>query len=71
MIRIISQRVFSDGKLYVEGACVKSDTKPTAGFVTGSKLTEADTGDVYMFYEGENPGWGKIASGPAAEQAAD
>lgn len=64
MIRVLKQRVFEDGKLYIEGACVASDTKPTAGIVTGSKLTEADTGDVYMFYEDETtPAWAKIKAG--------
>ena len=68
MIRILNQRAFADGKLYIEGACVHSDTKPTAGIVTGSKLTEADTGDVYMFYEDSTtPAWSKIQAGPAKE----
>ena len=66
MIRILEQRAIEDGKLYIEGACVKADTKPTAGLVTGSVMTEADTGDVYMFYEGDSPAWGKIAAGPTA-----
>lgn len=65
MIRVIYERVIEDGKTYIEGACVADDTKPTAGLVTGSVLTEADTGDVYMFYEDETtPGWGKIKAGP-------
>ena len=65
MIRILNQRVVADGKLYIEGACVHEDTKPTTGIVTGSKLTEADTGDVYMFYEDNTtPTWAKIQAGP-------
>ena len=65
MIRILNQRVFEDGKLYIEGACVALDTKPTEGIVTGSVMTEADTGDVYMFYEDETtPAWAKIVAGP-------
>lgn len=65
MIRILEQRVFDDGKLYIKGACVKSDSKPTVGIVTGSELTEADTGDVYMFYEdATTPAWAKISAGP-------
>lgn len=70
MIRVLKQRVFEDGKLYIEGACVAADvaTLPTAGFVTGSKMTVADSGDVYMFYEDEStPAWAKIAAGPAAD----
>lgn len=67
MIRVIYERVFEDGKTYIEGACVAADTKPTACLVTGSVLTEADTGDVYMFYEDETtPAWGKIKAGPTA-----
>ena len=67
MIRILNQRVFEDGKMYIEGACVALDTKPTDDIVTGSRLTEADTGDVYMFYEDEStPAWAKIQAGPTA-----
>ena len=69
MIRVLNQRVFDDGKLYIEGACVAADvaTLPTAGFVTGSKMTVADSGDVYMFYEdASTPAWAKIAAGPTA-----
>lgn len=66
MIRILNQRVFEDGKLYIEGACVHGDDKPTAGIVTGSTLQEADTGDVYMFAEGDSPAWAKIAAGYVA-----
>ena len=64
MVRIIFEREYGDGLKYIEGACVADDTKPTAGIVTGSVLTEADTGDVYMFYEGDSPAWGKIQAGP-------
>ena len=66
MIRILEERIVADGLRYIEGACVKADTKPTTGIVTGSKLTEADTGDVYMFYEGDSPAWAKIQAGPSA-----
>lgn len=64
MIRWIVDKPFADGLRYVEGACVSSDAKPTTGIITGSKLTEADTGDVYMFYEDSTtPAWTKIAAG--------
>lgn len=67
MIRIINERIYEDGRRLIDGACVADDTKPTDGLVTGSTLTEADTGDVYMFYEDDTtPGWGKIAAGPTA-----
>lgn len=67
MVRIIYEREYGEGLKYIEGACVHEDTKPTAGIVTGSVLTEADTGDVYMFYEDDTtPAWGKITAGPVA-----
>ena len=67
MIRVLYERVFDDGLKYIEGACVADDTKPTEGIVTGSKLVEADTGDVYMFYEDSTtPAWAKIQAGPTA-----
>ena len=31
--------------------CTSSDTKPEAGFITGTKLTEVDTGNIYLFNE--------------------
>ena len=67
MIRILEERIYEDGKRLIMGACVHADDKPTAGLVTGSTLTEADTGDVYMFYEGDSPAWGKIAAGPTVD----
>ena len=61
MVRILNQRVFEDGKLYIEAAGVADDTKPTTGIVTGSLFMEADTGDVYVFYEdASTPAWTKI-----------
>ena len=66
MIRILNERVFEDGKLLIEGACVDADVTdlPKTGIVTGSTMTCADSGDVYMFAEGDSPAWGKIAAGP-------
>ena len=69
MVRILESRVFSDGLMYIKGACVDADvsTLPTTGFVTGSEMTCADSGDRYMFYEDKTtPGWGKIKAGPTA-----
>ena len=68
MIRILTERVFEDGKMYIEGACVDADVTdlPKTGIVTGSTMTCADSGDVYMFAEGDSPAWGKIAAGPTA-----
>lgn len=66
MIRILKERVYSDGLKLIEGACVDADVTdlPTSGIVTGSTMTCADSGDVYMFAEGDSPAWGKIAAGP-------
>lgn len=68
MIRILTNKIFGNGLVYIEGACLSSDTKPTAGIVTGSKFTEADTGDVYMFAEGDSPAWNKIQAGYVAPE---
>jgi hypothetical protein len=67
MIRELVRKTYSGGLAYAEYAGVSTDTKPTTGIITGSKFTEADTGDVYMFYEGDSPSWGKIQAGPVAD----
>ena len=69
MIRILNERIVADGVKYIEGACVAADVAglPTSGLVTGSKMTVADSGDVYMFAEGDSPAWTKIAAGPTPE----
>lgn len=51
MVRATVENTFTDGKKYVELACLSTDTKPTAGIVTGSLALEVDTGDVYAFDE--------------------
>ena len=68
MVRVLNERIFGDGKKFIEGACVDADVTnlPTTGIVTGSKMTCADSGDVYMFAEGDSPAWGKIVAGPTA-----
>ena len=63
MVRLIVEKTFQDNKLYIEGFCTSLDTKPISGIITGSKITEADTGDVYLFEEGDNPTWHKVAAG--------
>ncbi len=45
-----------DGAQYVEVACKSTDTKPTGAFLTGSILTEVDTGKVY-FYDADESEW--------------
>lgn len=69
MIRILVDRLFSDNAHYIEAAGLSTDSAglPTSGIITGSKFTEADTGDVYMFAEGDSPAWNKIQSGPPAD----
>lgn len=66
MIRVLEERIFEDGKKLVKLAGLSTDSKPTTGIVTGSTFTAANTGDVYMFYEADSPGWGKITAGPTA-----
>ena len=61
MVRIVKDSLYShdsDGNEihYIEGFCLSTDTMPVAKFVTGSKLTAIDTGDVYYFDEDANPG---------------
>ena len=51
MVRATVENTVTDGKKYVELACLSTDTKPTAGIVTGSLALEVDTGDVYAFDE--------------------
>lgn len=63
MIRIITERIISGNVKYVEGFCLSTDTKPTGGLCTGSKLTESDTGDVYLYSEKDTPEWAKVAAG--------
>ena len=69
MIRVLNERIVENGKKFIEGACVAADVAglPTSGLVTGSKMTVADSGDVYMFAEGDSPAWTKIAAGPTSE----
>ena len=50
-MRTIVSRQFTVDKSYVEIFGTSSESKPTAGIVTGSRYTEVDTGDVYLFNE--------------------
>ena len=63
MIRILECRAFEGGKVYVNGACLSGEEKPVGNYVTGSRMIEADTGDVYMFAEGDSPAWTLISTG--------
>ena len=62
MVRYLVERAFVDGKKYIEAAGLSTDSKPTAGVVTGSLFLEVDSGDVYAFAEGDSPAWNKIAA---------
>ena len=62
MIRALVKKPFTDGLNYVELAGLSTDDKPTGGMVTGSKFTEVDTGDVYL-YDEVSGDWAKVAAG--------
>ena len=64
MIRKIVDRMFTEDDRYVEYFGLSTDTKPTSDeIITGSKFTEVDTGDVYLYDEiGKN--WAKAVAGP-------
>ena len=49
-------------KCLIESVCLSTDTKPTDGIANGSKCTEMDTGDIYMFDEAGGE-WIKLGSG--------
>lgn len=50
-MRTIVSRQFTVDKSYVEIFGTSSESKPTSGIVTGSRFTEVDTGDIYLFNE--------------------
>lgn len=62
MVRILVDQTYSSGKRYIEAAGLSTDSKPTAGVVTGSLFLEVDSGDVYAFAEGDSPAWNQIAA---------
>lgn len=66
MIRTISERLIDDTKKYVEMFGLSTDTKPKAGLITGSKFTEVNTGDVYLFDEAGSGTWTKVQAGYVA-----
>lgn len=63
MIRKLVDRYFDQEKKYVEMFGKSTDNKPLTGLVTGSKFTEVDTGDVYLFDESGDGTWTKVAAG--------
>lgn len=62
MVRILVENTFVEGKTYIEAAGLSTDSKPTAGIVTGSLFMEVNTGDVYAFDETSDGTWNKIAA---------
>ena len=60
----------SGEKAYVEGFCLSTDTKPDSSDIpwlaNGSKLTEIDTTDVYL-YDEHGDEWIKFAVEPEEE----
>lgn len=66
MVRKIVDKTFTGEKHYVELFGLSTDTKPTAGIITGSKFTEVNTGDVYLFDETDSGTWTKVAAGYVA-----
>lgn len=63
MIRKLVDRYFNEEDKYAEMFGLSTDDKPTANLVTGSKFTEVDTGDVYLFDETGSGTWTKVAAG--------
>ncbi len=43
--------IAQEDKMYIQGACLSTDTKPTAGFLNGRCLFEMVTGKVYFYDE--------------------
>lgn len=62
MIRTLERKVFTPDKLLCKFAGNTSDTKPTAGIVTGSSFLEVDTAKEYLFDE-DIQEWFSVNSG--------
>ena len=50
MITYLKNKMYGDKNL-IEIACKSTDSKPTAGIVTGSLALEVDSGKIYAFDE--------------------
>lgn len=64
MVAYIKKRLYSwmpgnIQKLYVEVACLSTDSKPTTDIVTGSFAIEVDTGFLYVF-DADSATWNNI-----------
>lgn len=62
MIRTLERRAYTDNKIYCRLVGNSSDSKPTAGIVTGSSFLEVDTGVSFLFDE-DVSGWVAQGSG--------
>ena len=51
MIRYLIHCPTTDGKVYAVISGLSTDTKPTAGIITGSRFVAVDTGEGYLFDE--------------------
>ena len=68
MIRAIIEQTFDQQKKYVILAGLSTDSKPTAGIITGSKFEEVNTGIVYAFDEVSGT-WSAVGLSPAEIKA--
>ena len=66
IIRTLVERAFTAEKKYVELFGLSTDSKPITGIVTGSKYTEVNTGDEYLFDEAGDGTWTKVKAGYVA-----
>ena len=61
LLRVVKQELMIDGSMSIEVFCISTDDKITDvnGYpvTIGSKLTEVDTGKVYLYDPSENKGW--------------
>ena len=62
MIRTLERKVLTPDKLFCRFAGNSSDSKPTAGIVTGSSFLEVDTAKEYLFDE-DSQAWNATGSG--------
>ena len=62
MIRRLVDRFFDEDAKYSEMFGLSTDSKPTTGLISGSKFTEVDTGDIYLFDE-DGKTWAKVSAG--------
>ena len=67
MIRKLVDRFYDEDLKYREMFGTSDDDKPVAGLVTGSKFTEVDTGDIYLFDEEDGGSWARVHKGPTPE----